>query len=360
MKALILAGGFGTRIRPISCTRPKTLFPILNKPLIQWILEGLVKNGVDEAVLAVSRQTGFYIENSKITKHKMKLVYSYDPPNKPLGTGGPLKKAENLLKNEDFLVVNGDIFTTINYSEILKMHREKKALATIALYRVNDPSRYGVAEIADGGRIKRFIEKPPKGTAPTNLINAGIYVLNPEILPIIPKGRKVSLEREIFPKLAEKGTLYGYILEGLWTDIGKAEDYMEINRILLDLNYDEQISKIEGVSLRKPLAFGGKVFVDEGSIIGPHVVLGHNVRVGKNVCVKNSIIFNGVYISEGSRVNGAIIGENVTIGKNVKISEKCIIGDHVFLNGNVSLGKGVSVCPAKEVSKDVSAKKWII
>lgn len=361
MKALILAGGFGTRLRPISCTRPKTLFPILNKPLLQWTLEGLAKIGVNEAILAVSRQTKFYIKNSKISKKEMKIVYSCDPPNKPLGTGGPVKKVENMLKNGDFLVVNGDIFTNLNHWEIIKMHGEKEAAATIALCEVKDPSRFGVAELANNGRVKRFIEKPPPGTAPTNLINAGVYVLSPEVLNHIPKGRKVSLEREIFPKLAEKGRLYGYIFDGLWTDIGKAEDYMKINKILLDLYIGEQRSRVgKEAEFRKPVVFDEKFSVGDGSIIGPYTVLGKNVKVGKNVNIKHSIIFPRVSISDSSTISGAIIGENVIIGKGVKIDEKCVIGDHAVISDNVSLAKGVSICPAKEISKSITASKWVI
>lgn len=361
MKALILAGGFGTRLRPISCTRPKTLFPILNKPLLQWILEGLARAGVSEAILAVSHQTEFYIKNSKIPKSKMKIVYSCDPPSKPLGTGGPVKKAENFLNSEDFIVLNGDIFTELNYSEILKVHKEKEAVATVALHEVKDPSRFGVAELDYDGRVKRFIEKPPPGTAPTNLINAGVYVLSPEILNHIPKGRKVSLEREIFPKLVEKGKLYGYIFNGLWSDIGKAEDYMEINKILLDLYAGEQKFRVKKeAGFRKPVVFGEDFSVGAGSIIGPYAVLGQNVKVGKNVRIKNSIIFSRVSISDSSTINGAIIGENVIIGKGVKIGEKCVIGDHAVIGDNVSLAKGVSICPAKEVFESIPSSKWVI
>lgn len=358
LKALILAGGFGTRIRPISCTRPKALFPILNKPLLQWILEGLAKNGVSETVLAVSRQTEFYIKNSNISQSKVKILFSCDPPNMPLGTGGPIKRAERILKDENFLVVNGDIFTNLNYSEIVKAHEEKEAVATIALHKVKDPSRYGVAEIAEDGCIIRFIEKPPPGTAPTNLINAGVYVLSPEILKMIPKRHKVSLEREIFTKLAEEGKLYGHVFEGLWTDIGKVEDYMEINKTLLDL-YGKQDFKNEKVKLQKPVAFS-EFSAGEGSIIGPYAVLGQSVRMGKNVRIENSIVFSRVSISDSSTINGAIIGENAIIGRNVKVGEKCVIGDHAVIGDNVSLAKGVLICPGKEVIESVSTSKLIM
>jgi NDP-sugar pyrophosphorylase family protein len=361
LKALILAGGFGTRLRPLSCTRPKILFPILDKPLLQWTLEGLARSGISEAILAVSRQTEFYIKASKLPKCGLKIVFSCDPPKKPLGTGGPIKKAEKLLRDEDFLVVNGDIFSEVNFSEILKMHKEKEAVATIALHKAEDPSRYGVAELADGGRIKRFIEKPPAQTAPTNLINAGIYALSPEILEIIPEGRRVSLEREIFPKLVEKGELYGYMFDGLWADIGKTEDYLEINKILLHSHVKGQRFNVGNeVKVRMPVFFGKDFSAGEESIIGPYVVFGRDVKLGRNVRIKNSIIFPRVSISDFSSINGAIIGENVVIGREVKICENCVIGDYAVIGDKVSLAKGVSVCPAKEVFESISKEKCVI
>jgi len=361
LKALILAGGFGTRLRPLSCTRPKILFPILNKPLLQWTLERLAQNGINEVILAVNYQTEFYIKNSKIPKNGMKIAYSRDPPTKPLGTGGPIKNAQKFIGFEPLMVINGDIFTEINYKEILKAHEEKNAVATIALHRVEEPSKYGVAELTNNNRIKKFIEKPPKGTAPTNLINAGVYVLNTEIFNRIPKGQKLSIEREIFPKLAEEGKLYGYIFNGLWRDIGETDDYLEINKILLDSFSKKQKHKImDKVKVKKPIAFARGVSVGKESIIGPNVILGQNVNVGSNVRIKNSVIFPRVVISDFSSLNGAVIGEGVAIGRGVKISEGCVIGDYAVIRDNVSLAKGVSVCPVKEVCESVLTAKCII
>jgi NDP-sugar pyrophosphorylase family protein len=359
-KALFVAGGFATRLRPLSCTRPKIMFPILNKPLVEWILEGLSKNNVEEAIFAVNSQTAFYLKHSKFSKSGIKIIYSCDPPKKPLGTGGPIRKAEKILGKEDFLVVNGDIFASINYAEIIKMHREKDATATIALHHAKDPSRYGVAELATNGRIRRFIEKPPIGTSPSNLINAGIYVLSPEIFNFIPGGRKVSLEREVFPKLVNKGKLYGYLFRDLWMDIGKTEDYFEINKILLETFSKKEKNWVKGeVAINSPVICDETLLVGEGSTIGPYAILGQNVKVGKNVCIRNSIIFANVSIEDSSQIEGAIIGENVSIGKRVKINEKCVIGDHAVIGDNVTLAEGVTVCPAKEVFESVKVSKCI-
>jgi len=359
---LILAGGFGTRLRPLSCTRPKILFPIVNKPLLQWTLERLGKSSVKDVIMAVSHRTETLIKQFKVPKYWMKITYSRDPLNKPLGTGGPIKKAEKLIgHDENFFVLNEDIFADFAYAEILKAHEEKDAIATIALHKVREPERYGVAELTRENRIKRFIEKPPLGTAPTNLINAGIYVLTPEIFDYIPKKRKISLEREVFPKLVKKGKLYGFIFDGLWMDIGKLEDYLKINKILLDSFANQQKYKIGNeTEVRKPVAFDKGVFIGEKSVIGPYVVLGQNVIVGKNVRIQNSVIFPGTRVSDLSSISGAIIGENVIVGKGVRIGKKCVLGDHVKVKDNVSLAEEVSICPAKEVSENVLTPKCII
>jgi mannose-1-phosphate guanylyltransferase len=362
LKTLILAGGFGTRLRPLSCTRPKILFPIVNKPLLQWTFERLAKNMIKGAILAANLQTEVFIKQHRIPKCGLRITYSRDPLKKPLGTGGPIKKAEKLIGHDaPFLVLNGDIFADVNYREVFKMHEQKNATATIALHRVKDPSRYGVAQLAKGNRIKRFIEKPPREEAPTNLINAGVYVLNPEIFKYIQKGRKVSLEREVFPKLSETGKLYGYVFDGLWMDIGKLEDYLKINEILLDAFANQQKYNIGNkVRVKKPVVIDKEVSIGEKACIGPYTILGRNTTVGKNVHIQNSVVFPGVVISDFSSVNGAIIGENVVIGKGVKIGEGCVLGDHVKVNDNVRLVKGVSICPAKEIPESVLTPRNII
>jgi mannose-1-phosphate guanylyltransferase len=361
MKALILAGGFGTRLRPLSCTRPKTLFPIVNKPLLHWIFERLAKNGVKEAILAVNLQTEFYIKRQRIPKCGVKVKYSTDPPKMPLGTAGPIKKAEKLIGHaEPFLIINGDIFTDLSYKEMLENHRETNAVATIALCEVKDPSRYGVAEIAEDNRITKFIEKPPKGTTPSNLINAGVYVLSPTVFQYIPKGKAVSMERDIFPKLVEKGVLYGHVTHGIWIDIGKPEEYLQTNKLLLDTMGNKQKHKSTSkFKLKKPFALDKGVSIGEKSVIGPYAVLGKNVTVGKNVKISDSVIFPDAAIDDSTSINGAIIGESAIIGKKVKIGKGCIIADQAKIKDNISLPEEAAICPAKEVSENISKSKII-
>ncbi|MCW4006649.1 MAG: NDP-sugar synthase [Candidatus Bathyarchaeota archaeon] len=350
----MLIGGFGTRLRPLTCTRPKALFPIVNKPLLQWTFERLAKDGVEEAVLAVNGLTEFHIRQQNTPTAGLKLSFSQDPPKMPLGTAGPIKKAQELIGNDEpFLVLNGDLFTDINYKEIFENHKQGQSIATIALHEVEDPSRYGVAELSENNQIKRFIEKPPKGTAPTNFINAGVYVLSPEIFDYIPEGRAVSMEREVFPKLAEKGAFFGHKVEGLWIDIGKPEEYLQTNMMLLDkLSAKQAQSKGNGFEVKGPVAFDEGVTIGEGSIVGPYAVLGKNVSVGKNVQIKDSVVFADAQIQDGAVISGALIGESAVIGKNVQVSEGCIIADQAKIKDAVAFSEKYKVCPAKEVSED--------
>jgi mannose-1-phosphate guanylyltransferase len=333
----------------------------LNKPLLQWIYERINKNNIPEAILAVNGLTAFYIKNQRIPKHGLRIKYSIDPPKMPLGTGGPIKNSEKLIgTSETFLVLNGDIFADLDYKEILETHKKNKALATIALCEVEEPTRYGVAELAEAGRIKNFIEKPARGTAPTNLINAGIYVLDPEIFGYIPKGKHVSMEREIFPKLVEEGKLYGHKIHGLWMDIGKPEEYLQANKILLDVYAKTQETRSrKKIELRNPVEMDKGANIGANSIIGPYVVLGKNVNVGKNAQIKESVVLLDTKIGDFTLINGVIIGEGAEIGKNVKISKGCIIGDRAKIRDNISIAKGTTVCPAKEVSENILKPKTI-
>jgi mannose-1-phosphate guanylyltransferase len=351
LKALILAGGFATRLRPLSCSRPKTLFPIVNKPLLQWIFERLIEGGVDEAILAVNALTQFYIRQHKPSKCGLKVRFSIDPPKMPLGTGGALKKAENLIgHNDPFIMLNGDIYADINYRELLETHRKSGAIATIALCKVEDPCSFGVADL-QGNAIKRFVEKPPKGQAPSNLINAGAYILSPEVFTYIPEGKAVSIEREVFPKLAEEGKLCGHYIEGLWIDIGKPHEYLEANKIVLD--YLAKNVKQENTEpyVKSPVAMDTGVFVGENSVIGPYAILGKNVKVGANVQISNSVIFAEAHISDGAILNGAIVGEGAKIGKGVKLPKGCVVGDLAKVKDSIHMHDGQVVCPAKEVTE---------
>ncbi len=364
MKAIILAGGIGTRLRPLSCTRPKLLFPILNKPLLDGSLERLAETGVNGVTLAVNYMAEVFMHRYGESKHGMKLSYSIE--KKPMRTGGAIKYAEKLIGHEEpFLVLNGDIFTTIDYSALLKKHKENKAVATIALYRVEDPSRYGTVKLTKENRITQFIEKAPLGQAPSNLINAGVYVLDPKIFNYIPGGRPVSIEHEIFPKLAEEEKLFGHEFKEIWIDIGKPQDYLRANRVLLDAETEKRflgkdVNVEEGAQISEPVKVDAGVTVGQNSTVGPYAVIGKDVVLGRNVTLEHSVVFPEATISDNASVRGAVIGEGTTIGNGAEIMEGCVIGDYVTIHDNITISRNVTVCHSKDVTKNIPESKRVI
>ncbi len=297
-------------------------------------------------------------------KYGMKITYSKE--KKPMRTGGAIKYAETLIGHkEPFFVLNGDIFTKINYTALLKKHEEKNAIATIALYRVEDPSRYGTVKLTEKNQVTQFTEKAPPEKAPSNLINAGIYVLDPEIFKQIPSGRPVSIEHETFPKLAKQKKLYGYEFKEIWMDIGKPIDYLKANRILLDTNEKKRllgkdVKLEEEVKFNDPVLVDAQVNIGQKSRIGPYAIVGRNVTLGREVSLENSVVLPEATISDHASVQGAIIGEGATIGKSTKISEGCIIGDYATIQDNITLSKNVTVCHSKEVTENVPESTKII
>ncbi|MFQ6075869.1 MAG: sugar phosphate nucleotidyltransferase [Candidatus Bathyarchaeia archaeon] len=366
MKALILAGGFGTRLRPLTCTRSKLMFPIANRPLLDWILESLARSGVKKVVMAVNYMAEAIERSFGTSKYGMRLEYSRE--TMPLGTGGPIKRAETMLDEDDdpFFVLNGDILSTVDYADLYKRHMSFKAEATIALYEVDDPSRFGVVEINGRSQILKFVEKPQPEEAPSRLVNAGVYVLKQSVIEGIPPAGKVSLEREIFPVLAERGGLYGHRFDGFWVDIGKPNDYIIANKMMLDLVAGDRPLLSDGVKIHPeakihlPVALGKGVTIEEGACIGPYASIGDRVTMGKGTRVQESVVFPGAWVGNFTSIKGAIIGEEAILGQWVKIEERCIVGDYVNILDNVTLTQKVKICHSKEVDSSILGPETVM
>jgi NDP-sugar pyrophosphorylase family protein len=364
LKAIILAGGVGTRLRPLSCTRPKLLFPVLNKPLLDWTLERLAETGVDGVTLALKYMAEAFMQRYGESKHGIKISYSLEKT--PMRTGGAIKYAEELIGHEEpFLVLNGDIFTAIDYTALINKHKQNKAVATIALCRVEDPSRYGTVKLTNKNRITQFVEKAPLGKAPSNLINAGVYILHPEVFNYIPAGRPVSIEHEVFPKLAKEGKLFGHEFKEVWIDIGKPADYLKANRAMLDAEPKKRLlgkdAKLgEGTEFNDPVMVDSGVTVGRNTKLGPYAIIGRDAVLGRNVTIEHSVVFPEATISDNASVRGAVIGEAATIGKGATISEGCVIGDYVTVKDNIKISRDVTVCPSKVVTENVPEAKRII
>lgn len=356
LKALVLAGGFGTRLRPLTCTRPKQLLPIADEPSIDWTLRNLSDHGVDTVVLAVNYMAEAFVRYLGPSKYNLGILYSRE--ERPLGTGGPIKRAQSYLKGEEpFLVLNGDVISDIDYGRLLEFHKDKGGLATIGLYNVADPSRYGAVELDGHGRVRRFVEKPKAGEAPSNLVNAGIYVLDPKIMEYIPEGRRVSTETEVFPKLAQEGQLHGFEFRGLWVDIGTPEDYLHANALLLarmnGVRTGEGTVVDPSAQILGPSRIGNGVKIGAASIVGSNCAIADNVEIGSGCRIENSIVFPGAVIGDYSSIRGVILGENAMLERWVKIESGAIIGDYASIADGVTITQSVTVCPSKRVEESV-------
>jgi mannose-1-phosphate guanylyltransferase len=361
MIAVILVGGFGTRLRPLTCTRPKQLLPLGNTTLIEYMIGQLENQGVKEIVLAV----GYHPDSlQKVLGdgegHGVTIHYSLE--DEPLGTAGPIRQAERYLRGSGrFLVLNGDIVSDLGYQRILASHDSHKATASIALYRVDNPSRYGVVDMTPEGWIRAFIEKPPADAAPSNLINAGCYVLDESVLDLIPSGRKVSIEREVFPELCEKHRVYGWEHRGLWIDTGTPASYLTANSAVLAASMREnkmaltQQSLFEaGVQVKPPVVVGKGTTVAANSVIGPNVAIGRNVRIGGKTQLRDSIVFDNTTIGEGVVLEQSVIGQGARIGAQLQLKELTIVGDGAVIDAGVAIPPGTRVCPNSHIREDTT------
>jgi len=360
MKALVLAGGYATRLRPITYVTPKLLFPLVGRPMIRWTLEKLRRFDVREVILAVNYLADSLQAAVGENYEGMRVQYSLEEV--PLGTGGPIKLASQRMKmNETFIVMNGDIVADIDLEKMLNHHQKTRALATDALTEVRDPSRFGSAVLDSTGRITRFIEKPEPKDAVSHFINAGIYIIEPEVLKMIPPERNVSLEREIFPLLVRRRSLAGFNFQGYWFDIGSFSDYRRANFELLRKEAHRGIlraknSRIaESAVVKPPVYMGIRSMIESQTTVGPCLLVGNNSSIQARTRISTSILFDSVTVSNGSHVSGAVIGSNVAIGKRVRIEPGTVIAPNVQISDNVRVGRDTIIHPYKEIKKNVKS-----
>jgi len=340
LRGLILAGGFATRLRPLSCSKPKLLFPIIGVPLVESMARWLSAGGVDQIILAVNHLS----DKLKIEiGHRVGgVTVAFSVEETPLGTAGPIRLAANLLsKGDPFFAINGDIVSNIDIRGMLALHEEKKADATIALVSVPDPSPYGSVTTDSDGIVRKFEEKSAVLSA-TSRVNAGVYVLSHSVVGSIPAGRSVSLERDVFPKLVRNGRTQAWIHDGFWYDIGRVSEYVRANRELLakqELKAGGPDDKQNEKQIIWPTYVGTKARLGVSVKVGPLTILGDNVTVGDEAIVRNSIVFEETTIGEKTIVEDAVIGERVVIGSGSRIGSGSIIA------GQLSIPAGSVVSP---------------
>ena len=313
MKAVVLVGGFGTRLRPLTLTRPKQMLPIVGRPMIEWVVGRLRPFGVDEVVLSLGYRPDAFLE-AYPDRSIAGVTFRVAVEPEPMGTAGAVRfAAEATGLEETFLVLNGDVLTDLDIAALLSMHVEREGEATIALQRVDDPSRFGVVPTEPDGRVIAFVEKPAPGTAPTDYINAGTYVLEPSVIERIPGGRSVSIERETFPALADAGLLYALAADTYWLDTGTPAQFLEANLDLLT-------GRRPGASdvVRGQVAAGAEV---SNSMVGP------GAKVESGAVVEDSVLFPGVVVERGARVSGSLLGEGVRVGEGAVVADLSVVGD---------------------------------
>ena len=326
MRALILAGGFGTRLRPLTYSRPKHLLPIANKPHIDHVLDLLQRHGVEEAVLLTSYLAEAF-EEVIVRAKERGFTMNVTHEEEPLGTAGAIKNAEEFARDGTCLVFNGDVLTDIDLGELVRFHREKQAMATIYLTPVDDPSAFGVVPTAGDGRVTGFIEKPPRDEAPTNLINAGIYVLEPAVLDRIPAGEVWSSEHQLFPSLvAEDAGLFATPLPSYWKDIGTPANLLGANLDALSGAY--RTDAVPAPGPRASLVDPAAEVHEEAQVISSCV--GPGVRVFPGAVLKRSVLLPNVTVAQGARVTASILGEAVGVAEGAELEDETV-GDREFV-----------------------------
>lgn len=320
MKALLLAGGFGTRLRPLTLTRPKHLLPIANRPHIDHVFDLLLRHGVTDVVLTTSYLAEAFsgtVEAARAGGLEVRVTYE----EVPLGTAGALKHAEPELGEETFLVFNGDILTDVDLDLLVRFHRDRGAEGSILLTPVEDPSAFGVVPTDESGRVTGFIEKPPRDEAPTDLINAGVYVLEPSVLARIPKGQEWSAERALFPELVADGApLYAMPTDGYWMDVGTPDKYLKANMDAINGRFamaaGEAVSSSADVAADAVVSsscIASDCVIEAGARVDGSVLL-PGVRVGAGAVLKDSIVGERCEVAPGAEVVSQTFGDDEEVG----------------------------------------------
>jgi mannose-1-phosphate guanylyltransferase len=313
--AVVLVGGFGTRMRPLTYTRPKQMLPIVHRPMIEHVVGQLAGSGVDQVVLSLGYQPDAFAAAYPDDRCAgVDLVYAVEP--EPLDTAGAIRfAAGDAGIDQRFLVVNGDILTDLDVGGLVAFHAERSAEATIFLHPVDDPSRYGVVPTDEDGRVLAFVEKPPRDAAPTNLINAGIYVLEPSVIERIPAGRKVSVERETFPALVTDGRVYARAGATYWIDTGTPQAYLQAQLDLLDGVRGEPVAGIHPEAVVDPSA------VVVRSVIGPGAVVAPGARIERSVLLPRACV------GQDGHVADSVLGEAAQVAAGASVVGGTVIGD---------------------------------
>jgi mannose-1-phosphate guanylyltransferase len=344
MQALVLVGGEGTRLRPLTLTRPKPALPLVDRPFIRFMVDWVARHGVDEVIMAC----GFRAENLRSAlgdEVPGEARIHYVQEEEPLGTAGPVRlAADRGLLGDRFMVLNGDLLTDLDLTALQATHAEREAVATLALHAVDDPSAYGLVRRREDGEVLGFVEKPDPAEIDTDEVNAGAYVLQRSVCDLIPPGRAVSIERDVFPRLVGKG-LYGRRLDGYWMDIGTPERYLQASWDILEGSVETDVETHgDGVLVE------GDTDVAEEAAVGPRAVVRSGCRIGAGAVVAESVLLDGCRVEEGAEIRGSILAPDVEVGEGARIPTGSVIGEGARIAPGVALEDDARVGPEEEVN----------
>jgi mannose-1-phosphate guanylyltransferase len=343
-------------LRPITYDVPKALVPLRNRPFMGYMLDFLRNGGLDGAVLSLG-----YLPDpiqEYLAEHDLSgFSVDYAVEDRALGTAGGIKNAQRYLKGGPVVAVNGDVLSGTDLKELIDRHRASDALATITLTGVEDPTAYGLVEVDHDMVVRRFIEKPAADEVTTNLVNAGIYVLEPEVLDMIPAGREVSIEREVFPELQAMGRLRAHVSSSYWRDIGTPRSYLAASHDVLSgavgapregfeyCEVDPSVRKGKNVKLLPPVSVAEGCEIEGRATVGGRSALGRGCRVGEGAVVEGSILLEGAEIEAGAVVRGSIIGKGARVGQDAIVRGLSVLGAGCVVGEGNVLDQGIRVSP---------------
>src|SRR5580698_3078797 len=341
-----MAGGEGTRLRPMTANQPKPLLPVANRPIMEHVLRLLKRHGFDETVVTVQFLAAL-VRNYFGDGEEFGMSLQYATEEMPLGTAGSVRNAEDALRDEPFLVISGDALTDMDLTALVRFHKEQGALVTVGLARVPNPLEFGIVITAEDGQIQRFLEKPTWGQVFSDTVNTGLYVMEPEVLAEVPPGEVVDWSGDVFPKLLKRGApLFGYISEDYWEDVGTHESYMKAQADVLAGRVHSDIAGFE-VSPGIWVAEGAEVDAD-AVLTGP-LCIGDYATIEAGAFLHRAVVHNNVYVGQGVTLRGCVIGKNTDVMRLARIEEGAVVGDECLIEPEAYLSAGVKVYPFKTI-----------
>ncbi|HUG63833.1 MAG TPA: NDP-sugar synthase [Gaiellaceae bacterium] len=355
LPAVILVGGQGTRLRPLTDRMRKDMLPLVDRPLLSYTFEHLARHGVERSIISCGYLPDQIEAAFGDQHHGMALEYAVE--GQPLGTGGAIGFAGRELESS-FFALNGDSLREADLGEMISFHRSTGAKATILLTPVTDPSRYGLVRTAADGRVETFLEKPRPEEIDTDLINAGLYVLEPEVLDLVPAGRAVSIEREVFPQLAAEGAVFGLALPGYWLDVGTPESYLQAHRDVLERIFETEVGQAlgtdftlvdataevhPGAKLVPPVYVGPRAVVEDGARLGSLAVLGAGARLEAGGVVESAVVGAQTIVGARASVIGSIVGDDVRLGAGCELRNLAVVGPGAEVGDGNVLDHGLRV-----------------